>query len=75
MNAPDEPVTVPLTREAIHAQASSFPDGFTRAQIEALGYAWPPPRGWLSALVGTRIPVVVWDRFVAARTVYANRKE
>ena len=46
--------------------------GFTRAQLTAWGVAWPPPKGWLSALTkeplaakSVRVLVIAPD--VAAR--------
>lgn len=48
--------TITLTRENLHA-LSSTKDGFKAAQLAALGVPWPPRKGWLSALIGKKIPV------------------
>ncbi|BBL73188.1 hypothetical protein [Methylomagnum ishizawai] len=29
--------------------------GWTKAQLAAIGVAWPPPRGWLKEVVGMAI--------------------
>ena len=39
-----------VTREEIDA-ARTPKGGWTRAQLEAWGVPWPPPKGWLRALV------------------------
>jgi hypothetical protein len=48
--------TITLTRENLHA-LSSTKDGFKASQLAALGVPWPPRKGWLSALIGQKIPV------------------
>lgn len=30
--------------------------GWTRQQLDCLGVAWPPVKGWRSRLIGTQIP-------------------
>jgi len=40
-----------LTREEVEAGRSAA-GGFTRAQLAAWGVPWPPPAGWLQALLG-----------------------
>ena len=48
--------TIILTRENLH-ELSGSPGkcGFTRKQVEALGFSWPPKKGWLSSLIGKEI--------------------
>ena len=29
--------------------------GWTKAQLEAVGVSWPPPKGWLDAVIGLEI--------------------
>ena len=29
--------------------------GWTREQLKAIGVPWPPPKGWLRAVIGTSI--------------------
>lgn len=48
--------TMKLTRENLHALSGSPGQaGFTRKQIEMLGFDWPPVKGWLTSLIGTEI--------------------
>ena len=43
---------ITLTRNNIHQLATDGAGGFTRAQIEALGFVWPAKKGWISSLIG-----------------------
>jgi hypothetical protein len=43
-----------LTRENLH-KLSTKADGFTKRQVEMLGFKWPPSKGWLSSLIGTEM--------------------
>ena len=63
---------VVLTRVLLHSAASGN-CGWNREQLAVLGVPWPPPKGWLSALVGCTVSVDVWNRFVALRG--AKRKD
>lgn len=70
------PATAPgkirLTRENLHALSGSpSQDGFTRKQIELLGFPYPPPKGWLSSLIGTEIDQAVYEQ--AKRAISAKR--
>jgi hypothetical protein len=56
---------VELTRENLHA-GKTPKGGFRRVQVEILGVEWPFSRGWLSGLVGQKVPRSVYDRFVEA---------
>lgn len=29
--------------------------GWTKAQLEAIGIGWPPPKGWVDALIGSMV--------------------
>lgn len=65
-----------LTRENLH-QLSGSPsqDGFTKRQIELLGFSWPPPKGWLSSLIGTEIERELYERIklaISARRLQAR---
>ncbi len=58
---PDETVT--LTR--LHILAGASPrNGFTREQLATLGVTWPPPKGWMSALLGETIPLIDYQAFL-----------
>lgn len=47
---------IALTRDNLHALCGSpCGEGFTRKQLSLLGVAWPPKKGWLSALRGKQI--------------------
>ena len=43
-----------LTREIIE-QHKTEKGGWTRAQLQAIGVGWPPPRGWVQAVIGREI--------------------
>jgi hypothetical protein len=48
-------------------------NGFTRAQVEALGLRWPPkPKGWLRRLVGQHISDEAARKFEAGRDIRAR---
>lgn len=49
--------------------------GYTRAQIEALGVAYPPPHGWLSRLVGRPISAATMAAVERGRTEYAHGQQ
>ena len=51
---------ITLTYENLHACGTSG-RGFTKAQIKALGKR--PVKGWLSSLIGTRVPFSQYKRF------------
>lgn len=51
-----------LTRENLHPHNHC---GHTRKQLELLGVAWPPEKGWLSKLIGSTIPDERYAQFVA----------
>lgn len=47
---------ITLDRKNLHElSASPGQAGFTRKQIELLGFDWPAKKGWLSSLIGTQI--------------------
>jgi hypothetical protein len=45
-----------ITRKWAHEWCTKPPAGWTAAQLRVLGVAWPPKKGWLSALRGKTIP-------------------
>lgn len=44
-----------VTKQWILEYSTTGSGGWTRKQLEALGYPWPPPTGWLEAIEGTEI--------------------
>ena len=63
MDSPD----IILTRENIHALCGSpCGEGFTRKQLDLLGVASPPKKGWLSALRGKVITAAKYAEIKAA---------
>jgi 5-methylcytosine-specific restriction endonuclease McrA len=42
--------------------------GYIAAQIHALGYPYPPPKGWLKQIIGKQISLDQKDAFVAGAT-------
>jgi ribonuclease HI len=63
VEAASSPTKIRLTRENLH-QLSGSPsqDGFTKKQLALLGFPWPPPKGWLTNLIGTEIDRALYDR-------------
>lgn len=61
-----------LTRENLHELSGSpSQGGFTRKQIELLGFTWPPAKGWLSSLIGSEIDRELYAR--VQRAISAKR--
>lgn len=61
-----------LTRENLHELSGSpSQGGFTRKQIELLGFSWPPAKGWLSSLIGSEIERELYAR--VQRAISAKR--
>ena len=58
---------VTLTREFIFKGASARRRGWNRAQLAAIGVAWPPVKGWLSRMIGQQIDDEQAQRFTALR--------
>jgi ribonuclease HI len=57
------PGLIRLTRENLHELSGSpSKEGFTRRQVELLGFSWPAPKGWLSSLIGKEIEVSHYER-------------
>lgn len=59
-----EEIQITLTSDLIHHGATAH-DGFKKAQLAVLGVAWPPKKGWLSGLIGTKVSMVTYNRFIA----------
>lgn len=57
---------ITLTSSLIH-QLGTKGAGFTYAQLRLLGVETPPPKGWLSDLVGTRISEDTYNACLALR--------
>src|SRR5262245_36816907 len=60
-----------ITREFIH-QHKTPRGAWTRAQLSALGIAWPPREGWITRLAGVEITDDQRDAFIAGRTKRAS---
>mgnify|MGYP001606919754 CR=1 FL=1 len=56
-----------ITSEWLHVHASVGGVGWNAAQLRVLGVAWPPRKGWLSRLVGTKISREVKAEFERLR--------
>jgi len=54
-----------LTYELLHSAGSYGGNGFNRPQLELLGVAWPPRKGWLRGLAGTEIDDAKWEKVLA----------
>jgi len=63
---------ITLTRNNIHQLATDGAGGFTRAQIEALGFVWPAKKGWISSLIGKTITIDCYKRVAELRRVYSK---
>jgi hypothetical protein len=56
-----------LTAENLHAASTKESGhGFTRAQVEHLGFDYPPARGWLKSVIGEVVTKGFYDDFIAA---------
>jgi 5-methylcytosine-specific restriction endonuclease McrA len=53
-----------VTREWIEKNTTKR-GGYLAAQVHALGYPWPPPKGWLKRIIGKQITLEQRDAFVA----------
>lgn len=54
--------TIRLTRENLHMLSGSpGSNGFTKKQVELLGFTWPPKKGWLSSLIGREITLDLYQ--------------
>ena len=60
--------TVELTDDLIEA-AKSERGGWTRGQLECIGVAWPPPKGWKRLVIGRKIDKTSAERFVALKKI------
>ena len=58
--------TITLTYAKLHAGGSAR-CGFNKPQLALLGVAWPPQKGWLTALIGKQIPLALYEQFVALK--------
>lgn len=61
-----------------HLHCMETPRGaFNRAQLEVLGVAWPPKRGWLKNLIGTTLPDEKWELVLKLSQMgdYRERKQ
>ena len=64
----NEEAKITLTHENLHACANGG-CGFTRAQVEMLGYTWPPTKGWLQGVVGDVVTTSFYEEFRAAAKI------
>jgi hypothetical protein len=59
--------TIRLNRQNLHALSGSpGKNGFTKKQVELLGFnQYPPPKGWLTSLIGKEIPLDLYHQVAA----------
>lgn len=43
--------------------------GYNWVQLRLLGVGWPPPKGWLSRLIGVECPDETWELVLKLRGV------
>ena len=55
-----------ITAEFIEAGKSAS-GGWSRAQLQILGVAWPPPKGWKTVVVGKSIKEADAKLFLSLR--------
>jgi hypothetical protein len=60
-----------LTHENLNA-ARTAKGGWTKAQLEAIGVAWPPANGWRHNVVGKEISDADYQRFCELASVRAK---
>lgn len=61
---PDEVLI--LTSKMLHDASTKGYHGFNAKQLKVIGLKWPPKKGWLKALVGTRMLASTYKQFVKA---------
>ena len=67
---------ITLTQSNLHELSGSpLGHGFTSEQLKLLGFAVPPPKGWLKNLVGSTISEERYQEVKAAYKVRAGRQE
>jgi hypothetical protein len=69
----DESIMVTITDELIESGKSAA-GGYSKAQLAALGVAWPPISGWKSQIIGKQITSDAAARFVAGRGEKAEER-
>jgi hypothetical protein len=62
-----------LTRDNIHQLATDGAGGFTRAQIEALGFVWPAKKGWINSLIGKTMTMDFYNRVAELSKMYSKQ--
>lgn len=62
-----------LTFEILHS-AGKGGIGFNWHQLRVLGVPWPPPRGWLQALIGTEIDDRKWQIVMELKATPKNSR-
>jgi hypothetical protein len=67
----NEEAKIILTHENLHACANGG-CGFTRAQVEMLGYTWPPTKGWVKERIGDVVTVSFYEEFKAVGQLRAG---
>lgn len=58
---------ITLSFEMLHGGGTNGFTGWNKAQLAALDITWPPKKGWLKRLVGTKIPRMMYDEFLRLR--------
>jgi len=48
--------------------------GFNYDQLMLLGVRWPPPKGWLTNLIGKEIPDATWAKVCALRGLSKQKR-
>ncbi len=62
---PPENEMMTLTTQAIHEGATAN-KGWKRAQLDILGVAWPPVKGWMRKVAGRKITKSRYQEFCDA---------
>lgn len=70
-NMINEEAKITLTHENLHACANGG-CGFTRAQVEMVGYTWPPTKGWVKGIIGDVVTASFYEEFKAAGQIRAG---
>jgi hypothetical protein len=66
--------SVPVT-DALLEAGKTQSGGWTKAQLEILGVAWPPQPGWKQKVRGTLIPKSDAERFLALSKADRTQQE
>lgn len=63
-----------LTKQLL-STARTKNGGFTKAQVELLGFSWPPPKSFQKELIGTEISADRFEKLKSMSNKYAKKAD